>query len=233
VRSDQRKNDSSRISPGTPGIPGRPEGSRIRHIDQERNEQQQRKKQQERGEQQRRYVEAALREGIPSEMILLKCRNWGVTATRAAAIAEEASAEAYLRALEQSFDSETHYRAWVSRTALNFAVDLLRRGSRTRPLGTTDLAAPSTRAPVNTATLSECLEKLDEEQQQILRMTYEEGLTLDEIALRLLPSEGGSANARRLRIKRKRDVALRQLRRYLESCGFESDDSVPGESLSL
>lgn len=181
----------------------------------------------------RSFAEQAFREGIPVGAVVLRCRNWGVAGPRAAEVAEEAAAEAYRRALDRPFDSAAHFRAWVTRAALNVAVDVLRRETRRRtvPLGE-HLAAPPHAPEAEAAPVAACLARLPTEEREIVRLTFEEGLTLDEIAERVLPPGDGSANARRLRVKRKRDIALDQLRRYLVGYGISQDGGPGGRARS-
>ena len=54
------------------------------------------------------------------------------------------------------------------------------------------------------------------EDQRILRMTFGQNMTLDEIAAVLYPNEDASPNALRLRIKRRRDLALARLQRIAQ-----------------
>ena len=161
------------------------------------------------------FLTRAFRDRVPIGGVGARCRNWGVLHGRAMDIAEEAAAEAYCRVLGRSFGSEDHFRAWLTRIAMNIAVDLL-RASRTRSASSlAAMAAPMPASDLDTADLAECLGKLAEEEQRILRMTFEEKLTLDQIADQILPPNEGTANARRLRIKRRRELALRRLRCYL------------------
>jgi RNA polymerase sigma factor (sigma-70 family) len=181
----------------------------------------------------RSFAEQAFRDGIPVGAVLLKCRNWGVSGPRAAHVAEEAAAEAYRRALDRPFEGDAHFRAWVTRAALNVAVDILRREARARAVPLADrLAAPPSGGESDAALVEAGLARLPAEEREIVRLTFEEGLTLDEIADRVLPPGGGSANARRLRVKRKRDVALERLRGYLSGCDFSPDGCAGRLALS-
>jgi hypothetical protein len=174
------------------------------------------------------FAEEAFREGIPLGAVVLKCRNRGVSGRRAAQIAEEAAAEAYRRSLDRVFQSAEHFRAWITRTALNAAVDILRREGRTRSVSFLErLAVSAASVEVDTALVSDCLSRLSALERGILHMIFEERLTLDEIAARVLPAEDGSPNARRLRVKRKRDRALAFLRDCLAGWGAEPDEQGP------
>lgn len=169
------------------------------------------------------FVEGAIIDGIPRLAVLLKCRNWGIPSNRAADIAEEASAEAYQRSLGQRFNDSAHYRAWVTRTAINVAIDLLRQQARFVSCHwLAELGCDPQRRNELKDVLADALEALTDRQRLLLSLTYDVGLTLDEIAERLLPNVGGSPNAKRLRIKRERDEALTSVRAFLAQHGFPS-----------
>jgi RNA polymerase sigma-70 factor (ECF subfamily) len=139
---------------------------------------------------------------------------------RARDLAEEAASEAHLRLLDRDFADYAGYCRYVTATALNWAVDQLRRGNRARPFAEgEDFAAPS---PENAAgdaqrlaDLVAALEKLPEEERRLIQMWHEEGLTYDQMAERLLPDRKGSDNARRLVIRRRLLLARQRLRGYL------------------
>ncbi len=163
------------------------------------------------------YVESAHRAGLPQRAVWLRCRNWGVPAGLREQIAEEAAAEALARSLAHEFRDEGHFRAWATRTAINLAIDALRRLRRDRPLPAEAAAGePGERRPE----WEQLLARLDcETGRAILRLSYVEGRTLDEIAARLAPA-GRSANAGRLWVKRRRDGALKVLRAGLVGDGW-------------
>lgn len=169
----------------------------------------------------RAFIEAAYRRGVPAGYVALKCRNWGLSRERAAEVAEDAAAEAFVRALTHTFESEAHFHNWVTKVACHAVIDRLRR-ERLPPPGPEppDRIAPPPPDPTDAPTVAACLARLSKDEQEIVRLTIEEELTLDALADRLLPPDDRSANARRLQIKRKRDVALRRLRGYLTEAGF-------------
>jgi DNA-directed RNA polymerase specialized sigma24 family protein len=173
------------------------------------------------------FIERAYEDQIPFMAVRFKCRNWGVAEARAIEIAEEASAEAYKRSLTRCFFNEDHYRAWVTKTATHYAADVLRRDTRNRPCAWLDLQAPSetTNDATAEAILAAGLETLSDEERDLLDMTYNRGLTLDEIAFQLHRDETGSPNAKRLRAKRRRDGALWKLRVFLKKHGFTDPHS--------
>ena len=76
------------------------------------------------------FVEASFLAKVPYATVLLKCRNWGLALSRAVDIANESCAEAYQRSLQREFVDAAHFRAWVTRTAIHVAVDLLRQQAR-------------------------------------------------------------------------------------------------------
>jgi len=172
----------------------------------------------------RQFADAAFLDGVPASSVFLKCRNWGLMTRRATDVAEEASAEAYRRSLAEDFNNADHYRAWITRTAINVAIDILRAGSRSWPLGEFDRAQVSgTETGFADRVLEAALATLPEDDRVIVSMTFEQGLTLDEIAEQISALADGSPNAKRLRIKRRRDAALRQLRVYLEEHGVGAE----------
>ena len=171
------------------------------------------------------FVEQAFRNGIPAAALHQKCKNWGIGGGQAVILVEEAAAEAHSRLLDRTFENEDHYKNSVIRTAINIAVDMLRRQNRACAVPLVDeLAADPKDADTDPSLLAEGLATLSDRERNILRMTYEEGLTLDEIAARILPPSDKSLNAQRLRVKRERDLALQRLRKYLIGRGFDADE---------
>ncbi len=161
---------------------------------------------------------SALEEGIPERAVYLRCRNWGLLPSRARDLAESAAAEAYLRALDVDLPTEIYYRRWVTRVALNFAVDELRRMRRHHSLDDEDPQAPAEKASsLDIGRLLIAIDSLPELERHIIKLSWfsEQKVTLDDIARTLLPDDKRSPNAKRIEIKRKRDVALALLRVYL------------------
>jgi DNA-directed RNA polymerase specialized sigma24 family protein len=164
----------------------------------------------------REFAEHAVRDQVPWRAVLQKCRHWSVRPDRAAQIADEAAAEAFCRSLRFQFESEARYRCWITRTALNFAVDLLRAEARTRSLPPLDFAVLAATPNVNvdvSRELASAIAQLTDEEKGIIQWSLD-GLTLDEMAEKMYPNDTASPNAKRLRIKRTRDIALRHLRDY-------------------
>ena len=166
----------------------------------------------------RLFVEQACQEGIPIGAVVVLCRNRGLNHAAALELAEEAAAEAYTRSLDHDFESYVHCCNWLARTALNWAIDRLRQHHRTRPIRETDSWVDSVEMiegmEEDLFRLREGICQLPQAEQDLLRLAFVEQLTLKEIADRLEPDSQGSLNARRLRMKRKRDVAIQRLRSY-------------------
>ena len=174
------------------------------------------------------FAERAYIAGIPARIVAHKCGNWGLSPARAADLAEEAAAEAYYRSLTHCFANWDHYRGWITETALNYAIDKLRRASRSQSLTwVAPTADGSSDHDSLAAGLAEGMAALAEEERALLKLTYDEELTLDQIAGRVAAEDKGSLNAKRLRIKRKRDEALRKLRAYLVKNGYWNDRRPP------
>jgi DNA-directed RNA polymerase specialized sigma24 family protein len=174
------------------------------------------------------FAERAYLAGVPAQVVAHKCRNWGLRPQRSADLADEAAAEAYSRSLTRCFENEDHYRAWVTQTALNYTVDKLRRESRSQSLTWIVPEVVGASNPHSVAVgLAEGLATLAEDERNLLTLTYEEDLTLDQIARRIAIGGDGSPNAKRLRIKRKRDDAQRKLRKYLIDNGYWHERQRP------
>jgi RNA polymerase sigma factor (sigma-70 family) len=169
----------------------------------------------------RMYVARACLDHIPIGAVYLVCRNRGLSHGPARDVAEEASNEAHLRLLDRDFNEYSDYCRYVTTTACNHAIDQLRRANRTRPFAEDeDFPAPcnctAELGAERLAVLAAALDRLSEEERQLIRMWHEEGLTYDQMAVRLLPGRGGSANAQRLCIRRRLMLARQRLRGYLE-----------------
>ena len=162
------------------------------------------------------WMQEAFLENIPAAAVYLKCRNWGIVTAKAIDLAEECAAEAYRRSIGRHYSDASHYRAWLTRTAVNVAVDLLREQSRTIPLDSAELPHSGLRESIHrTEDIAEGMQTLAPQERLIVDLTFDENLTLDEIAAQLYPGDQGSSNAKRLRIKRLRDLALHKLRVFL------------------
>ncbi len=166
------------------------------------------------------FVEQACQEGIPIGALVVRCRNRGLVHAAAVELAEEAAAEAYTRSLDRDFESYVHYCNWLTRTALNWAIDRLRRRRPVRAVRETDCWVDAVETlggmEEDLLHLREVIALLPVADQEVLRLAFFEQLTLEKMADRLEPNAPGSLNARRLRMKRKRDVAIERLRCYLE-----------------
>lgn len=167
----------------------------------------------------RQFSERAYREGVPIGAAYVLCRNRGLLPQAAAQLAEEAAAEAHRRALvHDAFNDYQHFCNWLAVTAQNWVRDQFRR-RRPLPLPDHDGWACATAEAEDweeeaLLRLRECLARLRPADQEVLRLTFLDRLTLDEAAAVLEPNGKGSPNARRLRIMRRRDVAIRRLRDY-------------------
>lgn len=147
------------------------------------------------------FVEKAVADGVPRLAVLLKCRNWGIPSGRSADIAEEAAAEAHRRSLPRQFRDSNHYRAWVTRAAINVAIDLLGRQSRlVCCTWIAELGFDPHRSNELKEVLADASANLTDRQRLLLNLSYDLGLTLNAIAERPLPEAAGSPNAKRLRI---------------------------------
>lgn len=166
----------------------------------------------------RLFVERACQEGLPIGAVVVLCRNRGLIQAAALELAEEAAAEAYTRSLDRDFESYAHCCNWLARTAINWAIDRLRQRRRVRYVRESDFGADSVSIIEGTEEdllrLHEGIGQLPQVEQEVLRLAFFEQLTLEEMADRLEPDVQGSLNARRLRMKRKRDVAIQHLRCY-------------------
>jgi DNA-directed RNA polymerase specialized sigma subunit len=174
------------------------------------------------------FAARAYQAGIPARIVYQKYRNWGMNHQRAVELADDAAAEAYYRSLTHCFHSEEHYQAWVAKTALHFVIDKLRRESRSQAL--TWIASLADRASdqgLDANAVAAGLATLASDERILLTMTFEEDLTLDEIAGHVAASDPGSPTAKRLRIKRKRDRALSKLKAYLVKQGYCDNRPAP------
>jgi RNA polymerase sigma factor (sigma-70 family) len=158
----------------------------------------------------------AIKADIPHAAVYLLCRRWGLSIDRAFDLAAEASSEAQRRSLEMRFETMRHYQHWLFRVAHNWIVSELRRQNRTRPLRESELLAPELESEeITWEMVSQALHRLSQDHQILIRMIYWEGCTLDDVAERLLGNELGSANSKRLKIRKQRIHALALLRSYI------------------
>ena len=166
----------------------------------------------------RSFSQRAYEERVPIGAAYVLCRSRGLTPQAAVQLAEEAGAEAHSRALSwDKFKGYGHFRNWLVVTARNWVRDYFRRRC-TSQLFMDDLALqPTSEAEdreLELTQLWEYLDRLPPEDREVLRLTFLEGLTLDQAAAVLEPNATGTPNARRLRVWSRRNVALSRLRSY-------------------
>lgn len=145
--------------------------------------------------------------------VFAECRRRGVAPDSARELAREAVQEAVARVLAKYGESPeryaggyAHFRHSVTLTAINYARSVLRRRREDHiPDGMEPLAVVS---DPRLAAICHCRDLLPERQRALLQLKWEEDCTLDEMADQLLSSGAGSANARRLRIRREYRDAL-------------------------
>jgi DNA-directed RNA polymerase specialized sigma24 family protein len=131
-------------------------------------------------------------------------------------LAQEAIQEAVARILQAYGQRPEHYTGGyrhfccsVTRTAINVAREQLRRRW---PGNLAEGAEPLFVTPdPRLEAVRICLDQLPQRHRELLQLRGEEDCTLDEMADRLLPLDGCSPNARRLRIRREYRAALAAL----------------------
>lgn len=114
--------------------------------------------------------------------------------------AEAVAQEALLRALDTLQHEEVHhFRALAMRIALNLIIDTQRRGEWRSPREDPELLVDPTPlfeggeidAQKSLAQIREALERLDDEQRELIDMKYVQGLSFAQIAQRLGMSKNG------------------------------------------
>ena len=171
------------------------------------------------------WARGVLREGIAVGAVFLECRNRGCHPLRARDLAEESVQQALAQAariedLERRFENFEHFCNWVRTVAINHVRSVFRREQGWIPLGTADaIERPAVEPPPDPAAVRALLEPLPSEERQLLLLRYEQGLTLDQLAERLLPPDERSENARRLDIWRRVNDTLQRLRERLQEGG--------------
>jgi RNA polymerase sigma factor (sigma-70 family) len=175
------------------------------------------------------WAARVLREGIGVGAVFLLYRGRGVAPQRAHDLAVEAVQEALVRAasigdvparFQHSF---VYFCNWVRMVASNYARSICRREQRARQLAETeaeDIEAPSAEPPERVQLLRDFLQQATQEERDLLLLSYEEGLTLDDLAQRFLPPDDRSESARRLAIWRRRRDTRRRLRQWLLERGL-------------
>lgn len=166
------------------------------------------------------YSQDAARRRVPKAAVFLRCKNWGIAYHRAHELSDESSNEAHLRALECAFHSQAHFDRWVTRTALNWTVDRLRASRKWISLIEHQLSASRSSDAEDHAVelkrLEAAIAQLEDRERELIRHYYFDSCTLDVLARLHTESDGSSDNARRLRVKREKDLVLRKLRALLD-----------------
>ena len=132
------------------------------------------------------------------------------------AIAEEATAEAFARAVAHA-DRVRDPVPWVYRTAFRIAVDELRRERRTPPEAAEGVEA----APAGLGELVEALRELSPNQRAAIVLRYEADLPVADIARRM----GTSAATVRVHLHRGRNRLRELLGAQETETDEESDDA--------
>jgi RNA polymerase sigma factor (sigma-70 family) len=172
-----------------------------------------------------------LREEIAIGAVFLECRNRGCHPDRARDLAEDAVQQALTQAariadLARRFDNFIHFSNWVRTVVINHVRSVFRKLAPA-PLKDWHAAVlPAAEAPAAQALVRALLEELPAEERELFLLHYEEGLTLDQLAERLLPPDGRSGNARRLDIWRRGQDIVRRLRQGLWEGGFGPSPSM-------
>jgi DNA-directed RNA polymerase specialized sigma24 family protein len=193
------------------------------------------------------FVERANRDGVPRWAVRKMCLNRSYAPSRSTETAEDAANESYTRALacelktEGYFLNEKHFRAWVTRTAINYVNDAGRRASREDGSELIGLMLDKKTHGDQFGAVRTCIDGLTGAGQLTISMTVE-GATLLEIADGLQrdfpdtivkPDEAArlklppTPTARVLRAKRVRDRALADLVDCLERNGLNPYQPAP------
>jgi RNA polymerase sigma factor (sigma-70 family) len=163
-------------------------------------------------------------------------RRYGVNRGEALDRALEATQEAVVRSAGRSFNDFDNFLAWLTNTARNYLVDMVRK-QRCEPLQEHDPPSEKTAEPANDLhdsellqALADCQQQLTARQRDILRLS-EEGLTNEVIAEQLLTPDERTQKARGLAIWRERHGALDQLRGCMEGKGWDEHDRLRGRQV--
>lgn len=189
-----------------------------------------------------KWITQARDDGIPFRAVAKYCRNRGSSIDQAMQIADDASQEAFSRAVKLGptpFECESHFRAWLTTTAKRVAVDGIRRRRREVSLNdeTNILDSGSGHDYEISEALRDCVSRLEEWLRQVMVAILDElELTGREPPLHVLAAKldlpnstqkhSNTVTARSLRIRRARIRAFDEIRRCLESKGYPDDHFV-------
>lgn len=153
-------------------------------------------------------------------------RNRGDARSRAAELAEDCEQKALTQALKHRekrdyFRSYEHFRNWVRRAARCRSLDRVRQDASRH---THELPEGYDRGTEDAPPLAEILESLPEDERRLVLLIHVEGRSLEEVADEVLPPDGSSRNARRLKIWRRVREALGKLRQWLFDNGISPDN---------
>lgn len=106
--------------------------------------------------------------------------------------AEDVYSETFLTYFkkERSFESEEHRKAWLIRVTINCAKDLLGSTRYTEEINEELLGAAEERPTEEILSLREAIEKLPQQQKEVITLFYLQDLTVRQIAEILDKSEG-------------------------------------------
>jgi DNA-directed RNA polymerase specialized sigma24 family protein len=182
------------------------------------------------------WAERVLREGIGVGAAFRECQKKGYHGERARDLAEEAVQEALARAsrlaekVEAQITTYEHFCNWLRKVAINHVRDVSRRRKKEIHLtkeGWEAVVGPVAEPPPDTAAVCALVNELPAVERCLLLLHSVDGLTLDELAERLLPPDDRTENARRLDIWRR----LRRIRRRLRERLLKGGFIPPGEDI--
>jgi RNA polymerase sigma factor (sigma-70 family) len=168
--------------------------------------------------------------------VIFLCAQRGVALARAEDLAEEAVHVARIKAWQTftqpgRFQNDTHFANWFRRVVVNHVRDVLRRERRQRQFGEGEeeqIETPPAQLAtwIETEDLQAVVSRLPADDQLLLKLCHEDGLTLDELAERLLQPDDSTPNARRLKIWRRLHAIQERLRQWLLENGFVLEDTA-------
>jgi DNA-directed RNA polymerase specialized sigma24 family protein len=184
------------------------------------------------------WAEQYARENRGVGAVFAEGRSHALAPDAARDLAHEATQEALVRILRAYGQRPEHYTGGyrhfccsVTRTAIHVAREQLRR----RHAGNLPEGAepPAVTQDPRLEAVRLCLDRLPQRDREVLQLRWEEDCTLDEMADRLLPLDGRSPNARRLRIRRAYLAALTALCEALRQGYPDLEWEIPSQVLDL